>query len=69
MADTIDDIMFDLSEVLPEEHIAELVERVRLANELATVEAILRMSFKAPDGGAKFRQRVFDANIERRQRR
>ena len=62
MADTLDTILYDLSDVLSEEHHAELVEHVREATKLATVEAILRSSFNSPDGGAGFRKRVFEVN-------
>lgn len=62
MADHLDGILFDLSDVLAEHDHQELVERVRAATHLATVETILRMSFKSPDGGAEFRRRVFEVN-------
>jgi hypothetical protein len=66
MADSLDMVLFDLGEVLSDEHHVELVERVKLATELATVEAILRMSFKAPDGGSEIRRRVFEASADAR---
>jgi hypothetical protein len=57
--DTLDIITFDLSEVLSEEHHVELVERMKLATYFATIETLLRLSLKSPDGGADIRRRLF----------
>lgn len=64
MPDTLDTILFDLSEVLPERYHGELIEKIKTATHIATAEMILEMSFHSPDGGADFRRRVFETKTK-----
>jgi hypothetical protein len=59
MPDTLDAILFDLRAVLGENDCIELHKHLRSVTDLATVEALLRYSFKSPNGGASIRERVF----------
>lgn len=65
MPDSLEAIRDELIDRLSLDDNAEMVELLAEASRLATIETLLHMSFRAPQGAADLRERLFRVNRER----